>query len=722
MIQFGRKTLCTCFASIVFVHGAATAQQRETEALEEILVTAQKRVQSLQDAAVTVSVYGGAGLEQAQISGLQAFSDLAPSLSMDAFPQSQPRPVMRGIGNTDRGAGSDQSTAIFVDGVYQSRPAFVSFDSFDLERIEVTKGPQGTLWGKNVVGGAINIITNKPQSDFDARVSLTAGNIGTFNASAMLNAPIGGSGGAIRAVVNSLNRDGFARNIFLNKDQDDQSRFSGRVHISLIPSETSDLLLTFYGSSDDNAGPARHQYSSTITDLSLDPDGSPRLTTANTNGFDKKDIWGANATLNWDLGFANFTGQAAYRSLDYHKLEDIDGNNLADQLSGGIVGIQQLDLREEEKTDVWSIETRLSASEGAAIFWQVGAFYERDDIDRRQFSKLFLPLAGRNVEETIITPNKTDSFAVFGEVTYALSDRANITGGLRWTKDEKTFGATAAQLGPGRVFVTNTYTGLETTESWDKVTWRVTGDIRFTDQVFGFATVSTGFKSGGFQDTPPNPVAAVTPFDPENIINYEVGLKSDWSRGRANISAFFMDLTDQQVRNRDQDGALITENAGKSEVKGVEVELQYAPVDSLTLSLQYAFIDGTLTKFIDQGVDRSGNRLQRTPRNAYTAGAKLRLGDLLNTAAQIDLNVDYAWKSSRFDDNSNLPPAIVKAHGLLGARVVLAPPSERWDLVLWGSNLTDETYAAHYPVFGFGSWILFAPPRTYGVTFNWRHH
>lgn len=719
MCHLIKKNLLGVAVTVALTQGAVGQEIERTTVLEEVLVTAQKRAQSLQDVPISVNAFDGDALERARISDVRSIAAYTPGLSMDAFPSSQPRPYIRGIGSSDKGAGGDQSAAAFTDGVYLSRPGFLSFDSFDLERIEVLKGPQGTLWGKNVVGGAIHFITNKPQEEFDARVSLTSGNEGTLNGSGMINVPLVENTVLLRAVVNKSSHDGYADNVYLNKEQDDQDRLSGRVHLQIFPNENSDLLLTLYGSKDDNNGPARHQYSPSITGLSLDPDGSARKTTASNNGFDKKNIFGANATLNWELGIGNFTSILAYRNLDYSKSEDIDGNNLGDQVSGGVAAIQQLDLVEEEETDVWSIEARLAAPEESEIFWQVGFFYENDEIERVQEGTLFFPAVGRDVVETIITPNETDSIAVFGEVTYPLGENANITGGLRWSRDEKSFGATATQEGPGRVFVREVYDRLETTDSWEEVTWRITGDMHFTDNVFGYATVSTGFKSGGFQDTPPNPTAAVTPFEPEKVINYELGLKMDWSRVRTNVSVFMMDLEDQQVRSTNQDGATITANAGESEIKGFELELTVMPTDSLSLAANYTYLDATFTEYVDEGDDFSGNTISKSPENAYTLTANYSLEDFSGTGGALDLGVDYLWTDKVYGDNSNLQPEIVDGYGLLNARAVYAAGSGQWDVSIWGKNLTDEEYPVHLPNFGVGTWYIFGPPRTFGVTFNW---
>jgi len=714
-----KRTRLVSAVSLALASSFAFGQSSGTTLLEEVVVTAQKREQSIQDAPLTVNVFSGARLESAQLNDIRDLANYTPGLSMDAFPQSQPRPYIRGIGSSDRGAGGDQSAAAFIDGVYLSRPTFLSFDSFDLERVEVLKGPQGTLWGKNVVGGAIHFVTNKPTDSFDARAMLTVGNEGTFNASAMVNTPISDRV-LMRAVFNSAQHDGYADNIFQGTEQDDQDRFSGRVHLKFLPTDTTDVLLSLYGSKDDNSGPARHQYSSSEKGVSNDQDGSARKTTASNTGFDEREIFGATVTVNSELGFADFTGILAYRTVDYKKSEDIDGTNAELQSVDSLV--QQLDLFEEEETDVWSIEARLSGGSETNLFWQGGVFYERDDIERNQVGTLFFPAIGRDVVETITTPNITKSFAVFGEATYSFSDAMSLTGGLRWTRDEKNFGATALQEGPGRVFVRETYTGLRASDEWDEVTWRLTLDNRFSDNVLGYATVSTGFKAGGYQDTPSNPVDAVTAFDPENVTNYELGLKMDWDSFRANLSVFSMDIENQQVRDTDNEtGATVTSNAGESQIDGFEAEVTFVPTESFSLGLSYAYLDARFKEFVSEGDDFSGNRISKSPEHSLTLRANYGINDVFGTGDSLDLGIDYSYTDQIFGDNSNEPPEIVDSVGLVDARATYTSASGRWDVSFWGKNLTDEEYPIHYPNFGIGTWYIFNPPMTAGVTVNWRY-
>ena len=371
---------------------------------------------------------------------------------------------------------------------------------------------------------------------------------------------------------------------------------------------------------------------------------------------------------------------------------------------------------------MFSIETRLAAADDSKIFWQIGAFYEKDDIERNQVGTLLLPVAGRDLAETIITDNVTNSYALFGEVTVPLGEKTNITGGLRWSRDEKVFGATAIHDGPGRVFVRTTYTDLEATNKWERVTWRFTLDRHFTEDIYGFATVSTGFKSGGYQDTPANPVDAVTAFNPENVTNYEVGLKMDWSWVRANISVFQMDLNNQQVRTTDTDtGATVTSNAGKSKIQGVELELTLRPTDYFTLGVNYAYLDAKFVEFIDDGDDFSGNRISKSPQNAFTVSANYYLENIFGADGELNLGVDYAWTGQVFGDNTNDEPEIFNSYGLLDARGVYTTADNQWDISLWVNNLTDKEYAIHMPDFGIASWRTFGPPRTYGATISWHY-
>jgi iron complex outermembrane receptor protein len=746
--------ICVTF-SFSFIPPSIAADEPEL-ALEEVIVTAQKREQFLQSTPVTIDVLSGDWVDAAQIESIAAIAAFSPGVSIDAFPASQPRVFIRGVGSGDTGAGGDQSSAVYVDGIHMSRPGFLAFDSFDVNRIEVLKGPQGTLWGKNVVGGLIHVINNQPDETMSGRLQATVGNEGIVNLAGMLNAPLG-EWLSSRFVLISRQHDGFAYNQFTGNELFDEDRLAYRAMFLARPTDALELGLSIYGADEDNAGSARNQFDGSVAGLSRDPDGDSRTTTGEIDGFERRDTQSTTFTVDWRTQVGDFHLIANHRELDLDFLEDLDGNNLLQYLTEGAGNPLQIQRGVSEDSQVTSLELRLSAPDESKLFWQVGTYLEDVETDQRtegglvgggcyyDLAALGAPgvpaaaavlaaLTGASIPdiaptaialcgltdasvsatlppEVAVATNETTTMAVFGELTYAFTERTNLTAGLRWTKDEKDYTAdTSETILP--ITIDAPYSLVAASDSWSEPTWRLTLDSQFNDNLFGYATVSTGYKAGGFQDVPPNPTDARTSFDPEKVINYEAGIKSEiWDqRARLNATVFYMDYTDLQVRQLD--GTIsVTTNAGKAKIQGLELEFQAVPVDGLQLAASYTYLDTEFTEFVQEGEDYSGNQLSRTPKNAYRLNAAYSLpianGDL-------SIEADYAWNDDRFDDNSNQPPEIIDSYGLLDARIRYV--LDGWEVSLWGRNLTDEEYITHYPTFSGFAFVTFGPPRTYGLT------
>jgi iron complex outermembrane receptor protein len=242
-------------------HAAAQSGQAGTSApdvvsIDEVVVTAQRRTERLQDVPVTVTAFGAQEVQQARIREIGDVATRTPGLVFDAFPASQPRIAIRGIGSYDRGAAGDPSSAVFLDEIYLGRPAAVAFDAFDVSRIEVLKGPQGTLYGRNVVGGAINVVSNRPEFDrIDAAGELTVGNYERLEGAAFVNAPFAGGKAAIRASGSWRTHDGYVRNTFTGGRVEDQDTRSGRLQLAVQPRDEVRFLLTVDGTRDRAAVP-----------------------------------------------------------------------------------------------------------------------------------------------------------------------------------------------------------------------------------------------------------------------------------------------------------------------------------------------------------------------------------------------------------------------------------------------------------------------------------
>ena len=440
-------------------------------------------------------------------------------------------------------------------------------------------------------------------------------------------------------------------------------------------------------------------------------------------------------------------------------------------------GIVLFELANGEQTDADSIsqEFRLTSNTDGRFDWIVGAYYKHDDINKKDqfYSENFFGVFANNqpIPNFLSTTSgqsnwhndgKMKNYALFGQLGFKFTDSLKLSVGLRQTWDKKEGNVQGFVVEAGDRFNPNdpravvametlcrspagavvpvppgtqclppnkwTYgegEGFQTDYSadWDELTPQATLEWRITDDVFTYLTYSEGFKGGGFDDTPSNIPQATTSFDPENVKNYEVGIKSMmWDRRlRINADVFYMDYTNLQVAQTNVACLCnLTDNAASAEIKGVEAEFELAPVEGLHLTLAGSYFDAKYKDFIESAIDpttglnldSSGNRLQRTPDTQLSAGIDYRIG-------MVDLNVRYSWQSDMFWATDNI--AKEPSYGLVDGRIAIEPEDSTWSVAVWGKNLTDELYRVNIIPF-FGEEVSqFGPPRTYGVDLTLRY-
>jgi iron complex outermembrane receptor protein len=683
-------------------------------ALEEVLVTAQRRGESLQDVPITLTVLGAEQVAQARIQQLGDVATRTPGLSFDAFPASQPRIAIRGIGSSDRGAAGDPSAAVFLDEIYLGRPAAVAFDAFDVERIEVLKGPQGTLYGRNVVGGAINVLSRRPDVDrFDASAEATVGNFERLDGAAFVNSPFADGKAAVRASGSWRTHDGYVRNTFTGNRVEDQDTSSARLQIFAEPRPGLRLLLGLDGTRDRGAGPAQH-----VLDLDEGADEAifwtvdrdRKHTAGAIDGFQNRDTWGVRAQADLDLAFGTLTYLGSYRDLDYHVRYDFDGGNAATNLidiSGG----------NDEQSNFHSHEVRLASLPDSRVSWVIGLYNFGNDTDR--LDELDLDIAGDAGAEIYTQAATLDSYAVFGDVMLPLTDRFSITGGVRYSTDDKDY--RVSNTAGSAVFRASELFDVTVSERYDAVTYRA--GVQFqpqADHLF-YTMISRGFKSGGFQDTPASAADARDGFDPEYATQYEVGQKGTFLDGALvwNNTLFLMGYTDLQTRRTLDNLAAVTDNAGEATIKGYETYLAWRVSDGVSLAASYAYTDATFDTFAPEpGISYAGNRISRTPEHKLVISPTYEFQ--LSGGASLSVAADYSYESKIFDDNSNQGPEFREPTHFVDARVIYTSVGDHWSVSLWGKNLTDEltrTYQATFLGANFGA---YNPPRTYGATFSWK--
>lgn len=708
-------------ASAASAQAQAAPQTAEPAAstIDDVVVTAQRRSQNLQDVPITMNVFGAEQVEQARIVEVGEVANRTVGLNFDAFPASQPRPAVRGIGSSDRGAAGDPSTAVFVDEIYMGRPAAVAFDAFDVERIEVLKGPQGTLWGKNVVGGALHVVNRRPSTaGFDASLAATLGDYQRRELAGYVNMPLSKTLAA-RLSVSSRQHDGYVRNLFLNNRVEDEDTQSVRAQLLFEPNDRLTILASADGTRNRQTLGARHTIgvdpaSSSAAVWRPSIDRNRDATRMETNGYDDRDTYGLRLNVDYDFGGAILSYVGSYRWLDYDSYGDGDGGN---------PGTNRINIQggQFEETEFWSQELRLTAPAGSRLGWVTGLYLYGADTTRTDLLVLDSPPAPSNTflaRDQYDQTNKTSSAAVFADLTYAVTDRLNIFGGLRYSRDEKDY-TVSTMASTALVRPTSRY-DIAASDSWNQTTWRLGVDYDLSDDMMVYGLVSTGFKSGGFQDTPSTPTSAETPFDAEIATNYEIGLKAQWFDRTLtfNPSLFWIDYEDLQVR-RTVGFDTITTNAGSATIRGAELTVQWAPGGGFSIGGGYAFTDARFDDLVTGGLDLSGNRLNRNPRHKLSVSPAYEYA--MASGASVFGAVDVNYESFIYDDIDNNNINVRPERTLVDARLGYRSPDGRWELIGWGKNLTDEVTITHQYILAGGHFAYYGPPRTFGATLRWRY-
>ncbi|QTC91948.1 TonB-dependent receptor [Brevundimonas goettingensis] len=729
MLGVSVVALASAPAAVWAQNATPAAQDAQATTVDDIIVSAQRRDQNKQDVPVTVTVLGGEQIDEARIQTVQDVVGRTPGLQFDAYPASEPRLSVRGVSSSDRGAAGDPSSAVFVDEVYYGRPAAINFDSFDLQRIEVLKGPQGTLFGRNVVGGAVNVVTNRPDlNSFEAAAEGSLGNFNSRDLAGMINLPFADGKAAVRIGVSIHQHDGYVDRIVdggKEGEVDDQDSQSARIQLRAEPVETFRLNLTVDYARDRANGPSNR---------ALYDDGSGALSGLyvinwdrdfNNSTFDgqqDRDTWGVRAKAEWDLPFATLSYLGAYRDLDYFALYDFDGSATPTGLPEGLGGISG---GTDEQSKIDSHELQLKSLPDSTLTWVLGLYRYHGETRRTASSLLdFEDLFGLVIDEYITQDNETVSTAVYGDITWPVTEKLNVFGGARYTRDEKDIVSTGLSNVPGTFNVNDEYTNVAAGDDWGAATWRIGADYHFSPDVMGYGSVSRGFKSGGFQESPGDSAEAVVPYDPEFITNYELGIRTQFLDRTVtlNASVYLANYTDLQVRIPSGTG-LKTANAGEARIEGLETEFGWNPGNGFSVNATYAYTHARFTDYttIESGVsvDYSGNHLTRIPDHKFTLSPAYAFN--LASGAEIKVAADYVYESKIYDDQSNLPPEIRDPTSFLDARVIYTDPMDRWSFSVWGKNLTDEqtkTYEGTFAGVTFGS---FNPPPTYGVTLRYNY-
>jgi iron complex outermembrane receptor protein len=746
-----RKHLLSGSAALAIAASCFSSVQAQQ--LDEIIVTSTLREKSVQDIPITVAVLGAQQIEKADIHGADGIANHVPGLHYANFAPGQTLFAMRGVGSFDDGAGLDNSVALFLDGVYVGRGAGVNFDMFDLERIEVLKGPQGALFGRNTIGGAISVVTAKPADEFAAKIAVTGGNEGIFRLQGLITGPISENLSA-KLVVSHRRHDGFVRNVLLGKSVNDEDRTSIRGQIKL-DAGNSEWVVSADWMQDETEDNGRFLYVNNpngADNLAIATGfgsgrSNPQTTAEPLEGFNNRESKGI--SLNGEIVFDNgtLTTITSYREVDTDWEMPSVGSPLGPSLNAipGRFGIGVIDDIEEQ-INTFSQELRWTSNTGGDLEYVVGAYFFTEDTDRPEQFRLDLnTVQGGQVtigNEFTRTQNESTSYALYGQAQWDFAEQWSLLVGGRYSHDEKDYTAIAVNCGNSEAvraaagfpnFPNCQGVGgslriiAETFErsakvSFDDFSPMASIQYRPNEDVMLFATISTGYKSGGFAGSQGVAAAATTPVKAEGVTSYEVGLKSTLAGGsvRFNATGFYMDYKDLQIVRfgpvpGSAFGSFLTTNIGSADIYGAEVELDWAVTDQFTLSGSYAFLDTEANELVINGTDFSGLDLRQAPKNSFSFTADYDM-PLENGMGDVNFNANLNHTDKSHNDFATAAQTLSEAKTLLDAQVSWTTASGKYKVALWGKNITDKNYVAHSYFIGPGTIGIWGAPRTYGVT------
>jgi iron complex outermembrane receptor protein len=699
----------------------AKAPDAGANTVGEVIVTAQRVEQNMQKVPISVTAFGAKALREAHITNLGEIAQQTPGFTATAYNPAEPIYSIRGIGSDigiSQNAGGDPSVDVFVDGVYIGRGGTADIDAYNLERVEVLRGPQGTLFGKNAVGGLVQYVSKKPGPDPAFDFQATYGNYNRAEFSGHLNVPLIADKLFLNIGVSAREHDGYTYNETTGNRVNDERIGSATFGLRYLPTQNLEIILAGDITDQDQKGQPRHN----VCDPSLDggvhcvgvnPD--PRTVDAWTDGYIKRSVKSLRGEVNWTTPIGVFTSLTGYRDVGLDLETPFFSNPVnppAQIESTETDRNRDYQFSEEGRFAFSALHDRLTGV--------VGVYYLNEHNERLELldQQFFPGSTGIGAYPQDVHAN---SYAVFGQVNYKLLDSLTATVGVRQTWEDKSgeFAGYCAVCAPNNLPppLSGPY-DVHAGKRWNALTPHFALDWQAMDNAMLYASVSRGFKSGGFQGISGSAKGAETPYDPEYAWTYEVGAKTRWfdNRLQFNASVFRTDYTNLQVSQLIPLCCVVVANAASAEIEGVEIEFVARPAPGLQFDGNYTYLDAQYTKFPGAATGNDSDKtLAQSPKHKVNIGGQYTLP---LEPVSITGRLDYTYTSQLYFNPDNLPVESQPAVGLLGAHLSFQPRGAPWEISLWGRNLTDQlirTSVTDFPLF---AQVLYAyqPPREYGVT------
>jgi iron complex outermembrane receptor protein len=717
-------------AAIMLMPGFAFAQEVASTGVDEIVVTAQRRSESMQDVPIAITALQGDALIERGIVDTTDIAAVTPGLTTTTS-LSRATPFIRGIGTAAADPGQEAGVATYVDGVYYASPQGNVFALNNIERIEVLKGPQGTLFGRNTTGGLIHIITRDPSTTPMLMGTVGYGKFDTFEGNLYGTTGLTDDLAVDLSLFTIDQNEGWGENFITGKEVNFRREWSVRTKLKWDPNDSTSVVASLdFQDNESDIGTNRNVYPRSRLLGNIPFRGSIYDAQGNVLNFVEQENWGGSVKINRDVGFADLQSLTAFRSTRGLTLYDQDSSPLS---------VADTRLNEHQKT--YQQEFLLNGST-SRLKWTTGVFFYRADSD------LILSVRSQTVPSLRfdLTSNmRTISLSGFAEGAYELSDRTTLTLGARYTSDKRTiYGKRVATEGnitgtpqaAGTVLQT-TDDAIPNDETFEEPTWRLSLDHRFNDRLLAYGSYSRGFKSGIFTQT--NPFSP--PVDPETIDAYEIGAKSDLLGGRLrmNFAVFRYDHKDIQL-SQSRAGATQLFNAAKGRVWGADAEITSVPYDGvgrLEVTVGLSVLDTEYTSFPNAPIfvanptggniqvpcpledtpecSAKGHEIIRSPDFTSNVGVRysVPVGGLNLTSGVLWYHNDgFYWEV----DNRIKQPA----YDVVNVQLGLGSVDERWEVRVFARNLLEEEYYQAHGISTLGDVFIPAPPRTYGVAVSFK--
>jgi iron complex outermembrane receptor protein len=732
----------TAHGALAQVEPEAAATVDSEARLGTVTVTSQKREENLQDVPIVITAFTADTVEAPGAVDMLGLNGLSPNvvLQTQGLIPNVTMVAIRGISHSDPDPNSDPKVSTIIDGVYVPFTSGTMLDLFDIERIELIKGPQGTLFGKNNLAGTLNVITARPADEFGGKVRVTIGENGLKQVRAKLDTGRFADGKlAAKLAVNLRSYDGYSKNIITGSDlnTNDVTAFRGALTFDPTPDISSNLIIdTLTEKTIGPAGQTVNDGSAAYLLLPALARSDIRVAAYNFDPSVKTESSGIAWETNFTQDYGTFTSVLGYRTITYLNRGDFDGL---------ITPEPGLDVTRDFDSDAYSAELRFASDTGTDFDYVVGLFASKDE-----FTQINTVLPSPPVRTLAVITQESQSLAAFAQADWRFADKWTLTLGGRYTQDEKDY-SIDSDVFVGGVFVPPSSFADTLNASWDNFTPRAALQYAATEDINFYGSVSTGYKGGGFNSRGTTS-ETIGPYDEETVTAYELGMKSELFDGsmRLNLAAFFNDYKDLQgsvTRLGAVRAESTTSNIADIETSGIEAEWQWLPTDRLSVGVNFSYLDAKFVRFC-QDVDGAFTNGAPEPRQCGPAEEVFLNGistgtfsvpvdstglDLANappysgsilldyvvpvSLGDIKAHLDFRYTDKyntwgRSNDAAYYRDSVILVNG----NISLTAPEERWQIVVYGRNLTDQDVISGAARSGTSPIIqYYQPPREFGV-------